>query len=76
MLSFSFKKLFYHNSPENLKDIIIIDDSRNLSYNLRNSANLNEPMAKTKSVRDQILQKNKHSVRNYQIRIFKTSTDD
>ncbi|RNA31272.1 hypothetical protein BpHYR1_045606 [Brachionus plicatilis] len=47
MLSFSFKTLFYHNSPENLKDRLIKNESRDLSYNLRNSANLIEPMAKT-----------------------------
>jgi len=49
MLSFSFKSLFFHNSPENLKNIFLKNDSRNFSYNLRNSANLIEPMAKTNS---------------------------
>ncbi|RNA22415.1 hypothetical protein BpHYR1_030522 [Brachionus plicatilis] len=41
--------LFYHNSPENLKNRLLKNDSRNLSYNLRNSENLIEPMAKTNS---------------------------
>ncbi|RNA17028.1 hypothetical protein BpHYR1_005394 [Brachionus plicatilis] len=41
--------LFYHNSPENLKNRFLKNDSRNLSYNLRNSANLIELMAKTNS---------------------------
>ncbi|RNA43782.1 hypothetical protein BpHYR1_033262 [Brachionus plicatilis] len=50
MSSFSFKTYFYHNSPENIKDRLIKNDSRNLSYNLRNSAKLIEPMAKTNSV--------------------------
>ncbi|RNA21138.1 hypothetical protein BpHYR1_053191, partial [Brachionus plicatilis] len=41
--------LFYHNSSENLKDRLIKNDSRTLSYNIRNSADLIEPMAKTNS---------------------------
>ncbi|RNA37850.1 hypothetical protein BpHYR1_037410 [Brachionus plicatilis] len=41
--------LFYHNSPENLKNRLLKNDSRNLSYNLGNSENLIEPMAKTNS---------------------------
>ncbi|RNA06123.1 hypothetical protein BpHYR1_023257 [Brachionus plicatilis] len=41
--------LFFHNSPGNLKNSLIKNDSRKLSYNLRNSANLIEPTAKTNS---------------------------
>ena len=39
--------LFYDNSPKNLKVQLIRNDSRNLSYNLKNSVNLIEPMSKT-----------------------------
>ena len=45
MLSFSYKILFYDNSPKNLQVQMIRNDSRNLSYNLRNSVNLIEPMS-------------------------------
>ncbi|RNA44378.1 hypothetical protein BpHYR1_026182 [Brachionus plicatilis] len=40
--------LFYYKSPLNLKEMLKKNDSRNLNYNLRNSNNLIEPMAKWK----------------------------
>ncbi|RNA06423.1 hypothetical protein BpHYR1_002358 [Brachionus plicatilis] len=44
MLSFAYKTILFHNSPENLRNKLEKNDSRNLKHNLMNSENLIKPI--------------------------------
>ena len=49
MLSFSYKVLNFENSPTQLKEQLVTNNSRKIEYNLRNKSDFMVPCSKTKS---------------------------